>query len=298
MKAYITKITPWHPDKVKLQWDLAEVTESGTFTFDIERSGSPGGPWTTIASGQTGYTYEDTLDLESANTLSLVRDMYYRVKAIPPSGVPNAVYSSIVNLDGLVEHEIVPSQPGTYERPVPRGQVEPDPDTNLTDDPSRGIDVRLRLIKNKILQDRYLMLKRLNGIEYFLLKRRHFGTRCSCFDPSTSEILYADCSLCHGTGWQDGGYYDPITVLGRRVTSQIQSKTSPQDERDLNFTFIQLLDFPRVEEGDLLVEKAHNRRWLVQQRSETSLKGITVNQTVAVSELPRTAPEYDIVLAL
>ena len=297
MRAFITKITPWHPAEVRLQWELEEVNESGTFTFDVNRSGSPGGPWTTIATGISGVTYIDDLSTEDANTLALTRDIYYRIKAIPPSGVGNAIYTPIVNLDGLVEHKIIESTPGNPARPIPMGQIEPEPRTNITS-LNRPMNTRLRLIKRKILRDRYIMLRNLNGIEYYLLKRRHFGTRCPvCYDSVSGELLESNCGTCYGTSWENG-FYDPILLLGRRLASQVQTKISPQAIDDVNFTYIQLLDFPRVDEGDILVERVHNSRFLVRQRAVVSLKTIAVHQTLTVSELPRTAPEYKVSVSL
>ena len=297
MRAFITKITPWHPAEVHLQWDLEEVNESGTFTFDVDRSGSPGGPWTTIAAGITGVTHIDDLSTENVNTLALSRDLYYRIKAIPPSGDVNAIYTPIVNLDGLVEHEIVESTPGNPARPIPMGQIEPEPNKHITS-LNRPMHARLRLLKRKILRDRYIMLRHLNGIEYYLLKRRHFGTRCSvCFDTVSGELLESHCDACFGTSWEDG-FYAPILLLGRRLVSQVQTKISPQAVDDVNFTYIQLLDFPRVDAGDILVERVHNSRFLVRQRAVVSLKTIAVHQTLTVSELPRTAPEYKVSVSL
>lgn len=298
MKAFIIKITPWFPTEVRLQWDVTEANESGTFTFDVERSGSPGGPWTTLASGLTAVTYTDDMSTEEVNILALSRDLYYRIKVIPPSGTVNAIYTPIVNLDGLAEHEIVDSTPGNPGRPIPMGQLEPDPQSNITAFPQR-LNTRLRLMKRKILRDRYIMLKHLNGIEYYLLKRRHFGTRCSrCYDSASGELLFSHCDVCNGTSWEGSGFYDPLLLLGRRLASQIQTKDSPQAKDDVNFTYIQFLDFPRIDEGDILVERVHNRRFIVKQRAEVSLKTITVHQTLTVSELPRTAPEYELAVSL
>jgi hypothetical protein len=297
VKINVVKVMPWHPSFVRLQWEISEVNESGTFEFSIERSGSPGGPWTEIVTGLTAITYDDDLSTEEANTLSLARDIYYRVKVTPPSGAPNAVYSPIINLDGLVEHEILDAEPGNPARPVPMNQSEPDPRRRITAFP-RTEAGRLRLYKRKILRDRYIMLSQLNGIKFFLLKKRHFGTRCVvCYDPNTRSISNSNCPDCYGTSWV-GGYYDPVEVLGRRVASEIKSNLSPQAEDDLNFTEIELLDFPRVDHGDILIERAHNRRWLVRKRKVVTLKTIVVHQNAIVSELPRTAVEYKIAVAL
>jgi len=298
MKAIITNITPWHPTSVRLQWELEQVSESGVFLFDVERSGSPGGPWTTITTSPLPdtYTYDDTLSDEDANTLSLIRDIYYRIRAEPPSGAANEVYSAIVNLDGLSEYEISEEEPGNPARPIPLAQFEAEPQTHQYRKPQTS-EVRHRLVKRVLIRNMYLMLKHLNGIYFKLLKRRHFGTRCTeCYDPISRMVFESNCASCYGTSWV-GGYYTPIEVLGRIVrgsTGQIQTQLSPQAKDDLNFPQIQTLDFPRIDTGDVLVAVDKNRRFLVKQRYNTSLKTVIVHQTLAVSELPRTAVEYDI----
>ena len=40
----IRQIVPLHPTKIFVQWDLKDPTESGSYTFLIQRSGSIDGP--------------------------------------------------------------------------------------------------------------------------------------------------------------------------------------------------------------------------------------------------------------
>jgi len=299
MRVIIEKIVPWHPTKVKLQWKVEEPNESGDYTFHVERSGSSEGPWTDLtATGLLNtYLYEDDLGDEEANTLSLARDIYYRILGIPPSGATNQKYSASVNLDGLSEHEMLDEEPGNPARPIPAAQFEPEPVKGQAYRPvSRNR--RLRLIKRTLMRNMYLMLKHLNGIEYALLKRRHFGTRCTeCYDPVTRSVVKTGCATCYGTSWV-GGYFDPVYVLGRRLASQIDTTVSPQAKDDVNVVRIQMMDFPKVEEGDVLVELVHNHRFLVKQRYYPHVKTIATHQTLLVSELPRSAVEYGVVVNL
>jgi len=299
VRVLITKVTPWHPALVRLQWELEEVGESGDFTFEVERSGSPAGPWTTIVEDLVDtYTYDDTLnDAEAANTLSLIRDIYYRIRAIPPSGEPNAAYSPVMNLDGLTEHVMMPTEPGNPERPVPAATFEQPPLTNLYARPTSSEDTRRRLLKRALMRNMYLMLKRLNGVEFTLLKRRHFGTRCTvCYDTLTRTIMVSHCDTCYGTSWV-GGYYTPIPIYARIVrgsNSNVQTGLTQHGKDDVDVVQIQTLDFPKIDEGDIMVAKYQNRRFLVKQRYNTSLKNIMVHQTLTASELSRVAPEYGI----
>ncbi|PIX39960.1 MAG: hypothetical protein COZ56_16000 [Armatimonadetes bacterium CG_4_8_14_3_um_filter_58_9] len=300
MKAFITKVTPWFPKRVHLQWDLDEVTESGVFHFDVERSGSPGGPWTTIVANLADtYLYDDPLNQEEANVLSLARDIYYRIRVVPPSGALNAMYSVVTNLDGQAATEAVGPRPVMGFQVMDPAQFEVDPLTGESVQPHDKQPGRLRLLRRKILRDEYIRLRRLAGMEFWLLKRRHFGVRCTdCYDPATREVTRSRCLVCYGTSWT-GGYFTPVAILGgSQHASQVQSDISPQTKDDVHTRRIELLDFPRVDEGDLLVEKAHNRRFLVRQRYYTSLKTVTVHQTVTASELERQAVEYAIPVTL
>jgi hypothetical protein len=300
VKVFITEVNPWKTNQVRLQWDLEEVDESGVFVFEVYRSGSSNGPWTKIQDYTDVYIGYDDLDSESANILALSRDLYYYIRLIPPSGVPNQSDSPIVNIEGQAEVTVLESQPGIGYRVTDYAQFEAGPQTNLTKRPinENAMDKRLRLIRRKMLRDQYLLLSKFNGIEYLMLKRRHFGVRCpDCYDPTTRKVTISHCDTCHGTSWQEG-FFTPIEMLGRRLASQIQTDLSSQTKDDIDMTRIQLQNFPRIDEGDLLIEKARNRRFLVKQRYFTTLKTMPVHQTVSVSELERQAKEYAISVTL
>lgn len=272
------------------------MTESGTFRFVIERSGSPDGPWTVLTGTAltNTYTYTDLLNTESAQSLSLVRDIYYRVKATPPSGSGNAVYSPATNLDGLTANEFTDPQSGIGVKVSNPGQQERTPVTQQFERPFPNPRIRKRLLKNAIERHQYIGLRNIYGIEFWLLKRRHFGTRCSsCYNPYSKEVINSQCPICYGTSWVDG-YFTPVEMLGKKIETPTQSTMTPQSKDDVHMTQIQLLDFPRVNEGDILVEKYDNKRFLVSGVSFGSLKTIQVFQIATVSELPRSAHEYTI----
>lgn len=295
MRVVISKITPWFPHKVKLQWDLEAVNSVGIFHFAVERSGSPGGPWTVIVPSLTDvYLYEDDLVTEQINVLALNRDIYYRIKATPPSGP--VVYSDPVNLDGQTSSKVSGPDPVIGYTVDFKSQFEPSPTTNIMPRPDPR--ARKRLLRRKILRDQYIILKKLSGIEFYLLKRRHFGTRCTvCYDPATRSVTRSACAVCFGTSWANG-YFTPIELYGRKLPSQVQTQESPQTPVEINQTRIQFLDFPRIDEEDILVEKSTNKRFLVLSRYFTSLKTIPVHQTVSVSEFERQAVEYNIPINL
>lgn len=284
---------------MRLQWELEDNVETGVFLFSIERSGSPGGPWVEVASNLAdSYFFDDHFsDDNEVNLFSLARDIYYRVWCTPPSGPANKVVSPIVNVDGLSELEYTDPVAGIGEKVVPLGQFEPDPQTGAAKYPSSS-SRRRRLLRRKVMRDMYVALKHLNGMEYYLLKRRHFGERCEvCYDTTTRTVLKSHCTNCHGTSWKNG-YFTAVSMLGRQLPNRIRSKITRKAKDDINFTQIQLLAFPRIDEGDILVEKFLNRRWLIKHTDKTTLKTAAIHQTVTVSELPRSAPEYVVGVAL
>lgn len=287
----IVSIVPWFPRNVILQWEFDQPPPSGTYTFEIQRSGSPGGPWTVTGTVIDTYTFNDDLRSEEANILSLTRELYYRIKTTVNG---EEVYSPITNIDGQRETIAYGPTPVVGFTIEENKQPEAAPTTGLQTHPLESQPRRLRLLRRKILRDEYIRLRRLNGIVFALLKRRHFGVRCpKCYDSLTREVINSRCTTCYGTSWV-GGYFSPIDVLGAVLPTPVNTEISPQTKDDVNLLRIQLLDFPKVNEGDILAARSNNSRYLVKQRYSTKIKLLDVHQTVTVSELGKNAIEYNI----
>ena len=58
------------------------------------------------------------------------------------------------------------------------------------------------------------------------------------------------------------------------------------------------LDYPMVDQEDILVEMQTNRRFIVKQKMQTQSSGIPVHQDLQLSELARTAIEYSIPVSI
>lgn len=261
----ITRLLPLFPRGVFLQWDLQNPTETGTYTFDIFRSGSPEGPWETLLlNGVNIYNYSDILpststqDATDINQLSLVRGIFYKVTVTPPSGVANQVTAISI--------------------------VEP------------RLDGKQRLLKRKILRDESLMFKKLNGVDIAVVKRMHWGPRCDkCWDKTTKTVTRANCITCFGTGFSPG-YFNPVITLGRRGTLPIAKQISPQGIAEYRPTQVTILDAPKVEPDDILVFLKDNKRFLVKAAIQTELKTVAVHQKFEVSEIARSSIEYRLVV--
>ena len=265
MTVEITRLLPLFPRGVFLQWDLINPTETGSFSFSVYRSGSPEGPWEPLVLGGTDiYNYSDVLPVvstqaaEAINQLSLTRGIFYRVTVTPPSGCDNEV-------------EVV-------------SVVEP------------RLEGTQRLLKRKILRDESITFKKLNGVEIAVVKRMHWGPRCTkCWDKTTKAVVRANCITCYGTGFAPG-YFTPVLTLGRRGTLPAAKQIAPQGIAEFRPTQVTILDAPKVEPDDVLVFLKDNKRFVVRSVIQTELKTVTVHQKLEVSELARSSVEYRLVV--
>jgi hypothetical protein len=266
MRVVINRITPLFPVRVFLQWDLEETDESGDYTFDVERSGSPEGPWDKVAINLiNSFNYMEDLDLnkpftsdkvyEGLNLFRLENTVYYRVLATPPSGRANAVYSD----PHLIENAL-----------------------NKND----------RLLRRKIMYDETVGLKKLSGVELMVLKKRHWGIRCEdCFDLVTREVLQEDCGDCYATGFK-GGFFAPVRIYGRLSDNPVQTQTAPQGIVETYQPRLTVLDYPKLDAGDIIVDLRRNDRYEVKIVLPTTLKQVIIHQEATISLLGRDAVQY------
>ncbi len=260
----ITRTLPLYPLGTFLQWELIDPSESGMYTFAVDRAGSPEGPWESVMSGiQNIYNYTDqmpstlTAGVQPVNQLSLVRGIFYRVTVVPPSGVHR-------------QAQVVSA-------------VEPQ------------LDGKQKLLKRKILRDTGLMLRKLEGVEIAVCKRMHWGLICTtCRDPYTKNVVRTHDPACMGTGFQPG-YFAPIITLAKRTARAVDTSTVENGGKsDSNLSQITMLDYPALAEDDVIVFLRDNRRFLVKKVLPTELQTVMVTQDVLTSELPRSAVEYRI----
>lgn len=259
----ITKVTPLYPQRIFIQWDLLNPTESGSYTFRIERSGSTEGPWTALQAGmQNTYNYIDdftkpVLDNNAvAHPFSLQRQFYYRVTAVPPSGCVNSAISD--------PHGIEPELP-----PIQRG------------------------LRRKLRYEETRLWKAFSGVRLALVKRRHWGERCTeCWDETTNTNTKEHCETCYGTTFV-GGYWDPVVVYGRiHPPHNVTAQTTQKDKNEQSQHLITVLDVPLLQDDDLIVEIDTNQRHVVRRKTQTELKRRSVHQQLTTSLIERGGIEY------
>lgn len=279
----ITKITPTFPTGVFIQWNLIpDPNITGNFLFTVSRSGSPGGPWAvlgtnplinTISYLDNNFNTPDSIGDET-NLLALNKELYYQVSVVDP--VNNTATSVPVDLNGLqaVDASTLPTQ-----------------DTQVS---GTNLHKRQFLLRRKILRDESTALRVLNGVQLQVYKKMHFGQRCTlCYDPLTRASTLSHCPQCFGTSWI-GGYYPPIPTQGRLSPASIQTSLTNEGLSDVSTVQFVLLNYPKVEADDLIVEPLSSRIWLVKILAPTELKRVMVHQRINCSELPRSDPEYEL----
>jgi hypothetical protein len=265
LQIHIRRTLPLSPLGVFLQWDLSDTTESGTYLFDVYRGGSPEGPFTTlITSAANIYNYHDIFPTVSSspyqtaeiNQLSMVRGVFYKVVVTSPSAKVASVVSGVW--------------------------------TNLS-----GKQYHL---KRKILRDETIMLKKLNGTKVAVLKRMHWGPRCTqCYDQYTRAATRGNCTTCFGTTFIPG-YFSPIVTFARRSPVGVDVTTGEHGKVEATTAKVMLLDVPQVEPDDVLVFLGDNRRFVVNKVQPTELLLRTIHQSLVVTELPTSGIEFRLIV--
>lgn len=241
-----------------IQWTTDDATESGQYVFELFRSGGPVGPWEPVTGPISNtYSHFDDFTVPTAKTTALelrpnlfglFREFVYRIVMTSPSGKTYEAIADIgANFDGA------------------------------------PADVKMNQYLRKIIRDFRLTLK-FNGTPCMLLKRRRWGVRCVCVDKATKEIMRASCKKCWGTGLV-GGYWAPFPLAVRRNTGTNGSVIAPAGKGDSNDVKFWMADFPNVEQDDLLVFLKDQRRFRLDQATQTEIRLRLAHQVVSAQEI-------------
>lgn len=282
--------------EILVQWEIEDPDPSQVsgITFEVQRSGSPRGEWETRATGLDTVWYSDAIaddpdepEVVEENVLSLNREFWYRVVGTLSDGTK--LVSLPMDNEGMVEPELLRVGPvGIHPRDE---QTFPGPTTVFSAHPK--IDKRLRLISRVVIRRAATALRYFNGIEIAVFKRRHFGRRCTCVDLKTKEVLYSNCTDCYGTGWE-GGFYPAIPTLGRLMDAEPAINTEVEGRTNVLRGRLSLINFPRIEKDDIIVELDSNRRWVVNGTDDTHWRRRKVIQASTCTELARTSVFYNL----
>lgn len=254
----ITRITPVWPKKVFIQWVVKNPSTSVGYTFKVSRSGSPTGPWTDIFSGSDTFfavdnSFEATTDQTTASAYTAKQNMYYRVQ---------------------VKHDT-------------QGSAE------IISPVEASADQRRTGIIRKLRRDAHVSLKKINGVEVAIFKRRWFGEPCTC-KSLTGQTTRSHCSLCEGTGIKQG-YWNPVYSYANRSIAPVDAQTTFSGTTETRFLRLLMEYIPEVEARDVVVFLRDNKRFLVERATPTEVQTICAHQEVDVSEIAKSSVEFNLV---
>jgi hypothetical protein len=251
----IVAVAPVYATGVLVQWVTTNPPDIGAYSYEVQRSGSPAGPWTSVGTVVDTFIYSDT----AASLHGLTRDIYYRVIVTPPVAPP--LTSAVHNIRG--------------ELPL-------------------ALAGRHFLRARKMRTDLLRTFKKFSGKEYFVLKKIHWGARCTvCWDTLTKSVVDETCATCFGTGFLTG-YYTPYRMWGRldpTTTAAPLQLEGKADQRMFKFT---CLDIPLLMPDDVIVGVLDDRRFIVHTQVQTEMRLVGVHQDVTLAELPRDNPVYKV----
>ena len=269
MEVEITRTTPIYrsPEStgVFIQWVVKHPPVSGVGAARLERSGSPEGPFELVVDNINTYHYFDKFRDTPAPGLGLTRENLNFLS------LAREVYYRLTVLGA----------DGSSARVVREVGDE--------------LPKRQSLLKRKIQRDIRVGFK-FNGVPIAVLKRKHWGIRCvDCFDLLTKRVTTSKCNTCFGTGFE-GGYYEPVRISGRISVKNVQTDITVQGKADINQTQLTMLDFPILEDDDIVVHLNTNQRYIVKHVTRTELRTVPVHQKILLSELERSSVEYRLIV--
>ncbi len=161
------------------------------------------------------------------------------------------------------------------------------------------LDFQDRRVFMEIMRAQQLYLRKSNGTEGFLLKRRLFGQRCDqdCVDFLTGEVTNPQCPNCFGSGFV-GGYFAPIpciyAALGRKVShNELDGGENRGTVDDKIRVKARILAVPQIFENDVWVDKKNDYRWYIHAiQSAAELRGIPIAVDAEFRFAPFTDPVY------
>jgi hypothetical protein len=243
---------------VFLQWTIEDPSESGDYQYFVERCESPSGPFAHINQHALdgAFHYIDR-DVEIYRKRF---QYYYRIHAISPSG--ESLWSDEKPIEITQKHRN-------------RGTI--------------NFGVR------RVIQREFdLVLRHLSGTECAILKKKHVGTRCpDCFDPVTKLSLDSHCETCKGTGWS-GGYHAPFYTWVRIGADHITTAVATDGRTEGNQVPFKMLDYPILDEDDVIVQLNLNRFFRVDNITSPTLLTQKLFQSGILMELAKGDIEYKI----
>lgn len=287
-------------DRVYIQWTLDQVQgpAAPTRAFTVQRANFHGDiAWRTLIENYLDSSYVDVIAQSDADRLYIMDSdnrTVYRVGVRESPSQP-WTFSDAVDLNGVVATRVA-FVPGLGYAGVEHQQQDQRPHTDKFF-PRPDIDTSTLALRNRKVRNIYLGLTLGHGREVAILKKKTYGVRCrKCYASVVGSSVQDSCSVCYGVGWE-GGYDAPVITYAKVREQPAQDSV----ERDGRARYMQaqigMLDFPRMNIEDVIVELHRDKRWQVTAPpDEKFFRGVTYAQEAVCLELSRTSSAYRVPL--
>lgn len=150
------------------------------------------------------------------------------------------------------------------------------------------------LIAQEIRSHMMLVMREFAGRRCWVLPARTFGRRCDCFDMRMKKKLRSGCDRCFDTTFVRG-YLHPIETWISIDPSPNDNQYTNMGTQQQNNSTARMGFYPPLKPNDIVVE-SENRRWRVITISTTEHGRSTIQQNLAIHEIPKSDIEYNIPL--
>lgn len=145
----------------------------------------------------------------------------------------------------------------------------------------------------EVIRRKSLSLDRFAGRDYYVLKRRTYGTHCPlCWDTQLQRIDNSGCTTCYDTGWTSG-YFTAIYTKGMMTSAPKYNQITMFGEWVAQDTLFTMLGFPPLRAKDVVVDDT-NKRWIIKQVQNVEKGGYVIEQVAQCSLIALDDVVYDI----
>lgn len=248
MLFFDTSVVLFSRDGLQVQWRWdPQGTDPTTVELEVQRSGSPVGPWSqlSVVDPRTTFSFFD----KTTPTRPQNEDLYWRLRAV-------------LRTDGS---EVAVSNPFGLNGPLSQ-------------------DALWIIEQQRILLDGVNGHRAIKGIPVTIYRKRNFGVPCpECRDAVTGRVSISNCRMCHGSGKLDG-YFDSVDVGANisQYTTNVQLGNLQKVENSDTSCFIN--NFPAVYPGDIVVEPSE-RHWRVTRVEPRERYRTIVRQALSMTQI-------------
>lgn len=243
-------VVRYHGDGFHVQWVWdPQSTDPDTVEMEIERSGSPTGPFDLLATfdPRTQFSFFDkTTPWRPAN-----EEFYWRLRAVDKSTGAEVGVSYAFGLNG--------------ELPLDALEI---------------------IRQQRVLLEGVNGHKPIKGIPGLVTvyRRRNFGSRCpECVDSITDQVHVSNCLVCDGTGTLRG-YYNPVDIgMNIMPYSAAVRPFKLQKTEDCD-TVGTTVNWPAMYPGDIVVEP-NEKHWRVTKIEVKERHRILVTQILYLTQV-------------